>query len=350
MAAPWTRSLFRVVVGGTDVSARIAPLLISLQCVDKAGATSDTARITLDDGGGRVVLPAVGADVVIWLGHEGRGIAQRFVGTVDTARSQGDRGGGRRLEIAAKGFDTTAAAKEPRRRHKDDATLPDAAGDFARAAGLDGVAVHADLAGLRRPYWAMDGESFIAWGRRIAAETGATFKIVGRRAVFVPRSAGVSASGKALATISATAGDNLISWDIAPARGRPDFATVRGRWYDVAAARWRTTDVEVEGGGTAAAGRRDALKRAGADEDEAEGGATGEAKDAARDKGGGRVDIVGTPEAVAEATCIVSGARPGVDGAYTIETVTDSLDRSRGWIVGLDLVKPGATAGKDTRK
>jgi phage protein D len=347
MAQPWSRSVFRLIVGGADISARVAPVLISLQCVDKAGATSDTARFTLDDTGGRIIMPDKGEPVSIYLGNTAQGIVQRFGGFVDTVRSQGDRGGGRRLEVNAKGMDTTSGAKEPRRKHKDDATLKDAAGDFARAAGLDGVSVHADLASLRRPYWAMDGESFIAWGRRVAAETGATFKIVGRKALFVPRSAGLSASGKALATVYATVGDNLISWDLAPFRGRPEFETVRGRWYDVAAARYRSTDVQIEGGG---GGRRDALKRSGADEDEAKGGATGEAKDAARDKGGGRVDIVGTPTAIAEAPCIVGGTRPGTDGGYTIETVTDNLERGRGWICSLDLVKPGEKTGKDTRK
>lgn len=346
MAAPWTRSLFRLTVGGTDISARVAPILISLQCVDKAGATSDTARFTLDDTGGRVRLPTIGAPVTIHLGTTDAGVVERFRGFVDSARSQGDRGGGRRIEVSAKGMDTTSGAKEPRDRHKDDATLGDAAGDFARASGLDGVAVHPSLASLKRPYWAMDGESFIAWGRRTAAEMGATFKIIGRRGIFVPRGTGLAASGAALATVTARAGDNLISWDLAPLSGRPDFATVRGRWYDITAARWRTTDIEVDGGGT---GRRQAVKRSGADEAEAKGGASGEAKDTERDKGGGRAEIVGTPSAVAEATCIVSGARPGIDGAYTIDSVTDSLDRSRGWVSSLDLVKPGGTAGKDDR-
>jgi phage protein D len=328
-----------------DISTRVAPILLALQCVDKAGLKSDSATITLDDTGGRVKLPEKGAPVLIHLGNTAQGVVERFRGFVDTARSQGDRGGGRRVEVTAKGMDTTSGVKEPRSKHKDDASLVDAASDFARAAGLEGAAVHPSLASKRRPYWVMDGESYVAWAHRTAAEMGATFKVIGRRGVFVPRSSGQAASGAALAMITAAEGDNLLSWDLTPLSGRPDFQTVRGRWYDVAAARWRTTDVQVEGGSS----RRQMAKRAGADEDEGAGNADGEAKRAERDKGGGRVEIIGTPEAVAEATCMVVGTRPGIDGAYTVDSVTDSLDRSRGWVQSLDLVKPGGKAGKDDR-
>lgn len=348
---PWTRSLYRIIVGGNDVSDRIAPHLISVQVVDKAGQTSDTARVTLDDRDGQFALPTKGDPMVVYLGDTARGVVERFNGFVDTVESQGDRGGGMRLEISGKGQDNTSAIKQPNQKHWDDKPLSDVMSEAGRLAGLSGVDVHPSLANLRRPYWSMDEESVIHFGRRIASEVGGTFKIVGTKGVLVPRSAGVSASGKALSVITAQRGVNLISWALAPDIARPQYQKVRARYYDAKQAKWLEKEVEVPGGSGASGGAstRNGVTFSRADEAEAEKAAGAEGTDSEREKGGGRVDIVGNPQAVAEATCQVIGARPGIDGAYTIESVTDTLTRGGGYITSLDLVRPSGSAGSDNR-
>jgi len=350
---PWSRSLYRVIVGGTDVSDRIAPYLISLQVVDKAGNTSDTCRVTLDDRDGQFGLPTKGDPMVVYLGNTAQGLVERFTGVVDTVESQGDRGGGMRLDIAGKGQDNTSAIKQPTQKHWDDKGLGDVMSEAGRAAGLESVEVHSSLASIRRPYWSMDDESLIHFGRRVAAEVGGTFKIIGRKGVLVPRSAGISASGKPLTDIVAQRGVNLISWAIAPDIARPQYQKVRGRYYDRKAARWMEKEIEVGGGtgGSASAGSsvRNSVTFSRADEGEAEKAAGAEGTDSEREKGGGRVDIAGNPLALAEATCQVIGTRPGIDGTYTIESATDTLTRGGGYITSLDLVRPGGSAGRDSR-
>lgn len=350
MTIPWSESLYRVVIGGTDVSSRIAPHLIKVEVEDKAGTTSDTASIELDDGpNGRFVLPLKGDPVEVWLGSKGRGLVQRFTGSVDTVRWRLDRGGGRRLEIHAKGMDTSSKVKEPTQKHWDDKKLGDVMKEAGKSAGIKSVEVHKDLASISRDYWAMDGESFVAFGHRVAREVGGTFKIVGDRAVIVPRSAGVSASGKALTTIVVSPGDNLISAEIAPDSGRPRYKKVKGRHYDKAKAKWIETDVEVDTGGDETVTATQTLPFARPTKDDAERAARAEGKDSEREKGGGPVEIDGNPLAVAEATCILTGCRPGVDGSFKIESVRDTLDRQGGYRTRLDLVAPDAKVGADKR-
>lgn len=351
MTIPWSRSLYRITIGGTDVSSRLAPWLIKVETEDATSSTSDAATIELDDGiGGRFVLPPKGSAVTIDLGSEGRGLARRFTGSVDTTKWRLDRGGGRRLEIHAKGMDTSSEAKQPSRRHWDDATLATVMDEAARACGLDGCAVHGDLAAVTRDWWAMDGESFVAFGHRLAADHGATFKVVGRRALLVPRGAGVSASGRDLAPVLATVGDNVLSVEIAPDSGRPRYKTVKARHYDRAEARWKEVEAEVDTGGDDTVGATETLAHDRADADTAHSSARAEARDSERQKGGGPVEIDGDPTAVAGAPCILSGCRPGIDGMYEIATVKDTLDRRGGYVTRLDLVKPDAAVGKDARR
>jgi phage protein D len=339
---PWSRALYTVSFGGGVVNDRIAPFLQSIECVDKAGEVSDTCRITLDDAGGRFAMPEKGTPMVVSLGSLGRGVVERFNGTVDTVRSRGDRGGGMTLEITGKGMDTTSNVKQPNQKHADDKSLGDVASEFGKAGGLSGITVHADLASITRPYWAMDDESVIAWGRRVASEVGGTFKIIGTQGVIVPRSAGISASGKPLTPILVTRGENLISWDVAPAIARPEYQRVRARYYDPAQAKWLEKELEVPGAASGGTTARQSLSMTRADEGEAEKAAGAEGKDAEREKGGGRVDIDGEPTALAEAPVTLSGIREGIDGEYTVETVTDKLTRGSGYVTTLDIVRPQA--------
>lgn len=338
------RSLYQISIGGTDVSDRIAPWLLQVSVTDKAGMTSDTATVSLDDRSGQFVIPKKGEAMTVDLGTVESGRVRRFTGVVDTVRSQGDRGGGMRLEITGKGMDTTSGIKDPQDAHKDDATLKDAAAEFAKAGGLSSIEVHPSLASIHRPYWAMDGESIIAWGQRVAREVGGTFKIVGDKGVIVPRSAGVSASGKALSTIYVERGKNLITWDIAPDTARPQYDKVVASYYDTKAA--KRVEREIEVANSSGSGRKQRVKFDRADEGESDKAGDAEGKDIERDKGGGRVDIIGNPNALAEADCVVSGIRPGVDGTYTIDSVTDTLNRSRGYVTSLDLVKPKVASDK----
>ncbi len=98
---------WEVEIGGKNRTGMLRPYLIDISVTDKAGTTSDSCSLTLDDTGGQVALDMEGLDITVVLkGHE------VFQGTIETARSTGSRGGGRLIPITAKGFDTRGKAKQ----------------------------------------------------------------------------------------------------------------------------------------------------------------------------------------------------------------------------------------------
>jgi hypothetical protein len=110
-----------VKIDGNDVSGPIRQTLESLEITLKAGGTSDTCGIELDDRNGQIAWPQEGVAIEVQLGDE-NGVAPIFVGKVDDVRSAGDRGGGMRMMITAKGFDAKGKSKQSQERHWDNAT------------------------------------------------------------------------------------------------------------------------------------------------------------------------------------------------------------------------------------
>lgn len=337
------RAIFEVTVAGQNISATLAPILISLSVSDRAGQASDSASIELDDTGGAIVLPAKGAPVTIALGWDDDGAGVVFEGVVDEVRASGGRSG-RTLSISAKGMDTDSDAKRAQRRHFDDTSIGDALSAAGQAAGIS-VKVDAEFASIVRPYIALDDESFVAFGERIAREVGGTFKIVGKRAILAKRNGGQSAGGAALPSVTAAWGVNLHDYDIAPILGRPVERQMLGRWYDPKKARWEkeTADTGTEGGKTIKPARFSEPDKARASEQ-----TKADAAEADRQSGEGSVTIEGNIGAQPEGVCIVSGCRPGIDGAYRIDGVDHTYSRS-GFVTRLSLGQPKGSAGKDSR-
>ena len=59
------RAVFMVMVAGTNITTTLLPVLISLSVSDKVGTHSDTASLEIDDTDGRIVLPQIGAPVIV---------------------------------------------------------------------------------------------------------------------------------------------------------------------------------------------------------------------------------------------------------------------------------------------
>lgn len=338
------RAIFTVSIDGADVTGRMEPLVQEIVVRDSAGSTSDTAEVTLDDRNGQIVLPRSGAKISIALGWSDGSPLVTFEGVTDDPLSTGSRGGGMLLQISAKSADMEGDLKVRQEKHKDDATLEDAAKHFAPS-GVS-VVVAGDLAQVRRDYWAMGRENFMSWGARTAREIGATFKVMGGRAVFVPRNAGLSASGKALQTIKATRPGNIVTWSLSPGLARPDREKFEVTYYDPKAAKWKTQRGEASGIGAPKAGT---FRFAEADQDAAKGRADSMEKETDRDRGGGSVLLDGEPAALAEADCIVSGVRDGIDGTYRIESAEHRIQRGQGYQTTLELKQPQGGAGEDDR-
>ncbi len=337
--------IFKVVIDGNDVTSRFDPLVKSITVTKNSKRSAHTAEIKLADPDGTTFLPPDGAKMQISLGHEGDGADEVFDGTVNDVNSSGAKGSGRELKISATSADQKSKVKQPALRHKDKGTLKDVATEWGQKAGLQ-VQVIGSLASVERDYWLQQNESFQAWGQRMAEENGATFQIVGNRAIFSPRNEGISASGKPLTPVNAIFGDNMVSWDISPTIGRPQYEKVQVRYYDREEAKWKDENVDVRG---ADAKVKLTEQMPAANKANAGGKAKAGSKKSEREKGSGSVEILGDYAAEPEAPCFVSGARPGIDGEYIIDSVTHTVTKRDGFSTKLTIKKPTGTAGKDSR-
>ncbi|MCL4674447.1 MAG: hypothetical protein KJZ59_00020 [Pararhodobacter sp.] len=338
---PWTVD-WRVVVDGRDVSANMRPFLIDIAITDKDGTASDSCSLTFDDTDGQTLLPKEGARVQVFL--QG---ALKFAGTVDSVRSSGSRGGGRTLQIGARGFDSAGKVKEPQGFHKDDASLEDFLGQAARNAGLSGIRIGGDLGSITRDYWSADGESFLQLGQRLAREFNATFKIRGGDsadvAILQPR------DQTPLAIVTGIVGVNVISWDIEPFTSRKVFTKGKVRYFDRKEAKHKTEELDFDFD-TSREEVTQIVRATAADQSQAKGMAKARKVEAEREGGGGSVEMDLAVEAQAEAPFMLSGARPGVDGTWRIVSVSHKASRYGGSTTSLELKQPQGSAGKDGRK
>jgi uncharacterized protein len=321
------RAIFMVTVAGTNITAPLLPVLIQLTVTDNVGTHSDTANLEIDDTNGRIILPQKGAPVIIALGWDGGGVRVVFTGTVDEVKSSGSRSAGRKINVTAKGMDTTKKPKQNQQRHFDNKTVQQILTEAGQAAGIARVEVDPALAGLRRVYFDMRDESFIHVGERIAREVGGNFRIQGNTATLSKRGGGYTSF------VRAVWGDNLHSWDIAPDLGRTQFNEVRARWYDKKEAKWKDTK---QGTGNSVEARHD-HRNSKADENEAKQQVGSDKATTERDKAQGTVSIEGDTAAIPDGLCIITGARAGVDGPYRIESVTHTYSRGGGFVTSLNL-------------
>jgi phage protein D len=340
---------YSIFIDGKPVTSAFSPVLISLTITDSDGGKSDTCEIELDDRGGQISLPRAGAqiDVKLWWKTPPAGTsggAVQFSGKTDEPTSEGARGGGMTISISATSADHKGLGKHKTTKHKDNAKFGDVAQEWGKKAGLQ-VKVDSSLASISRDYWHMANESFLAWGKRVAEDIGATFKVAHPNAVFVPRNSGNSASGAALSTVAMTRPGNIINWRLSPVQNRAVYKQSKVRWYDAKKAKWMVETVHIGDGDAdltetfAHADKDKATKKAGAN-----------AEDAKRGKGGGSVTIDGNPAAKSQASAMVSGVRAGIDGQYRITTARHSYTRSAGWTTSCDVEQPQGSTGTDNRK
>lgn len=335
---------YNIHVAGTDVTSKFEPRLLSLSIAHNSVDAAATATIELDDADHMLRFPDTGAPVSVRLGWQGIG-ARIFEGNVDTVGWAYDRGSGSVMSIVARSVDLRGKAKAPAMRNWENRKLGAILEEAASDAGIS-IKVHADLADRELAYEAQDGESFLAFADRLARQHGATFAIRGERAGFVPRNAGASASGEALVPIAISPGQNLISVsNMSPLTDRYRFSARAATWYDTRRA--QLVIERIKAGDDV--GPEELLQIVSPDAAAAGWAAeTGEI-DASRERGSGSLTIDGEPRATVEAPVVLSGVRPGIDGTYTIASVTDTLNRSSGYTTTLTLANPQGSAGVDGR-
>lgn len=339
--APIRQAVLSIKIDGKEMAARWAPRLLSTTVHLEGSGKSDSCEFVFDDRGGRLALPRAGAKAEVSIAWDEGAPAIRFEGKTDEPTCEISRGGGMTLSLNANAVDMKGKAKQKRSKHKDNSTLKEAATEFGQAAGFT-VTVDGAIGAIRRPWWAMDSESFLAWGARIAEEVGGIFKAQGDKAIIAPRGDGKSAGGKALATLSIARGVNLISGKLTPRAARRRYKKVKVRRYDRDKAKYVHEEIEVADSG-AEATLEDGWKSGDADQAKARAKANG--KDAEAKKGGGDVTIRGDAAALPGAPAEIKGWRSGVDGAWKVAKASHSVSRAASWESTVTLEKPNGDTG-----
>lgn len=329
------------------------------------------------------------------LGWEGTGLKRVFVGGVSSVESGfARRGGGRRLWVEGSSMFLLDKGKEAMNKTWGDGDLQDhlkqalegkSSGGFsspssegsggsggsegqpsgggiplkkvleeaAKAAGYN-MKISPAFSQITRDFWHQNKESFHNFGQRLARELGGIFKIQGKDALLNSLNDGKDIEGKDRKVIDATWGFNLISWRIKPWSNRPDYKSGKNQWYNIFKGQWEDVVGQLGdksgfgsglqapfGKGTAslflpapAPNRQVSEQRNG-----------GSASDVNANRGTGWVVINGEPEAQARALIMIQGARPGVDGQYSIKEAEHHYTRNGGYTTRCVLDRPSYYEG-----
>ncbi|MDB5177587.1 MAG: phage late control family protein [Candidatus Saccharibacteria bacterium] len=378
------RAYCQIIINGVDVTHELDPHLISLTVIDGGSPGTDRAIIELDDRNGTLPIPANNSRVVVRLGwsstgpsttafpagakegipnlpipedglpYEG-GLQRVFTGGIkDVESGFARRGGGRRLWIEASSANFLEGGKTPKMKtwgegEKDDHLNEKAQGtmipisqvmsEAAKAAGYDFQASPA-MASISRSFW-QQNESFHNLGAKLAQEVGGVFKIKGGTAYLVGMNDGLNVEGKAMPNVTAEWGKNMISWRIKPWTTRADYASASRSAFNIAGGAWDTIKKDIEGGFPFGQGSATLhLPMPAPNKIVAEQTNGGSEQDAMNKRGTGWVVINGETQAQSLGIITIIGARPGVDGQYTMTEVQHNYTRAGGFTTRCTLANP----------
>ena len=399
----------QILVDGNDISTRLHPYLISVQVIDNLEGGMDECHIELDDRNAELQIPPDGAELQVCLGWAGEGprllntgrgtlglksvpgniiemtaeekkqelpwggpgLALVFDGWVTKVEfGFGRRGGGRRLWIDGEGANSKGLGKEVQQTTFGEGKQDDSEGDkdtdaanksgtgagmgkvplkdvMTKVFGFAGISVKMspEMEKISRDFWSVN-DSAMNFGKRIAQETGGYFKISKKTAVLIGKIEGVNADGEAMPTVDAIWGINLIGWRIKPYVGRPQYGHAQSQFFDTHKGLWTPVKAAISGG-TPFGGTEAVAHAVNSVADKATGGQTnqGASGDVKGGRGTGWILLNGEPNAKANGFIRIDGARPGVDGTYTMTEVEHNYTRGVGFTTRVNVKNPNGTGG-----
>lgn len=311
------RPIFRVVANGIDITAKIADRLLTLTVEDKAGITSDTVEIRIDNRDLAVATPPHGAGLQVWLGYQETGLV--FLGHYTVCETEI---GGKPdyLTVKAEACDMRAAIRAPKTRSWHDVTIGDLVGAIAAEHGLT-PAVATDLRATSLGHIDQTEESDLHLLTRLSHDHDAVASVKNGNLLFGCRGAGTSVTGQPLSAL-AVKGDEVASWTM--------VAQDRGK-YGVVEATWRDQAANALAAERAGDGAGPVYKLRGEYPSAAAAQAAAQSRLGRLARGEATLTVtlrVGRPEAVAEAPLTLSSLHPDADGGWSITSVFHTFDGS----------------------
>ncbi|MBY6243238.1 contractile injection system protein, VgrG/Pvc8 family [Methylosinus sp. Sm6] len=194
-----------------DVSLDGAPVALigkralSGQIVESDGERADTLHLEISNYDGRIAKPATGQKVLVAVGWEEAGPAKIGEFVITEVTKTGPRA---ELHLTGDSADLKKTLKGQKTRSwKAPKTLGDVLKEVASDNGLQ-AAVHDSLGSIKiEKLIAQTGESDMHLVMRLARQYGALAKFQGGRLIFLPRGAGLTASGGQAGRVTITPND-----------------------------------------------------------------------------------------------------------------------------------------------
>jgi len=322
---------FSIAADGKDVSAQLHDRLLHMTIEDKAGDTSDSVTIALDDREHAIALPRTGAELSISLGYKEQTLVNMGKWAVDElALSSAPH----TLTIKAKAANMSASTtkggkadtlRSSKTRAWDNIAIADICTTIAKEHGYQPriaqkyATGNPPAIGAPIPHLDQRDESDLNFLTRLARDYGAVCKPVRDFLLFVEKGTPLSATGRVLDSI-ALAPNMVTSWHVTLA-DRGKYVAVIAHYHDHATAKRIPVRVGA-GSGTPVTSVQGSF----ANEQAARAAAT--ARLAALARGARRLHLTmpGNPLLASGSPLVLAGFRDGVDGAYHTTSVTHTLD------------------------
>ncbi|WP_184438685.1 phage late control D family protein [Xanthomonas cannabis] len=317
---------WRVVLDGTDLTARIAPRLLDLTLTECRGGEADQLDLRIHDHDGKMALPKRGVRLAVALGWKATGLVDKGVFVVDEVEYSGAPD---IITVRARSADLTADMRTRRERSWHSTTLGAVLNALAGEHGLT-PRVAETLARTRLPHLDQANESDMNLLTRLGQRFDAVATVKAGSLVFAPIGAGTTATGKPLPTTTLTRRDgDQHRYAVAD---RDAYTGARAYWVDKGKARRQSVLV-----GTDDNAKR--LRESYADEATARQHAHAELERAKR--GAAKFDYtlaIGRADLFPEQRITVSGFKPEIDGqSWLIAKATHTVSGSSGFITALEL-------------
>lgn len=186
------KPIWKVEFDGRNITADLAPFLISLSLSDVRGKTGDDLTISLDDTDGLIPLPAPGRKIKFWIGTEKTGLYFKGVFIIDELESAGPPD---RITLKANSADFTENLKVRRETSFRDTTLGDIANEIAGRHNLN-KSIAEDIGIKAFAHITQTNESDINLLSRLAKDVGAFFAVKNETLILSPEAIPETNSGQ----------------------------------------------------------------------------------------------------------------------------------------------------------
>lgn len=304
---------FRVIANQQDITAKIQDRLIDLTVTDEAGFQSDRAEIRLDDRDSKLTFPPTGAELEIWMGYKGKPLSQMGRYVVDEI---GFNLPPATITITAKAANMHNGLKEKRAQSWHGVFLRDIVATIAARHGLEPKVSHA-FQEIFYQHIDQTNESDLHFLTRLAKEHDAIAKPVLNYLVYVPRGEAKTVTGQSLAVVSLDRGDlKNLSYRKTE---RSKYNSVKAHWHDSANATKQTEIIGLDGPAFV-------LPHTYPNASEAKQAAVAKYHNLNRGTATlSAATAIGNAAIRAEGRIQLSGVRVGVDGLWSVTSVTHTL-------------------------